>query len=193
MPERALCIALVGAESTGKTTLAAALAYRLAQDTGLRVAWVPEWLRLWCDENGRTPRQDEQRSILLTQHARIAAAAATHDVVICDTTALMTAVYSRIVFADRSLDAQAAALHRCIDLTLLTALDLPWVADGAQRDGPQVRGPVDSALRELLDEHQLPWVAVSGSGGARLERAVEAAAPWLRSRRLHCTARLPGG
>jgi nicotinamide riboside kinase len=188
-----LRIALIGAESTGKTTLAAALAARLAQDTGLRVTWVPEWLRLWCDEHGRTPRQDEQAAILQTQHARIEAAAARHDIVVCDTTALMTAVYSRIVFGDRSLDGQAAALHREMDLTLLTALDLPWVADGAQRDGPQVRGPVDSALRELLDAHGLPWVVVGGSGAARVEHALAAVTPMLRQRSLHCTARLPGG
>jgi nicotinamide riboside kinase len=188
-----LRIALIGAESTGKTTLAAALAARLAQDTGLRVTWVPEWLRLWCDEHGRTPRQDEQAAILQTQHARIEAAAARHDIVVCDTTALMTAVYSRIVFGDRSLDAQAAALHREMDLTLLTALDLPWVPDGAQRDGPQVRGPVDSALRELLAAHGLPWVVVAGSGAARVEHALAAVAPVLRQRHLHCTARLPGG
>jgi nicotinamide riboside kinase len=180
MADNTMLIALVGAESTGKTTLAAALAARLAQDTGLRVAWVPEWLRLWCDENGRTPQQHEQQSILLTQHARIDAAAATHDIVVCDTTALMTAVYSRIVFGDRTLDAQAADLHRRMDLTLLTAIDLPWVADGAQRDGPQVRVPVDSALRELLSSNGLPWCGVAGSGAARLQAAADAVAPLLR-------------
>ncbi len=181
MADAALRIALVGAESTGKTTLAATLAARLAQDTGLRVAWVPEWLRLWCDENSRTPRQDEQAAILQTQHQRIEAAAALHDIVVCDTTALMTAVYSRIVFGDRSLDAQAAALHQRMDLTLLTALDLPWVADGAQRDGPQVRGPVDSALRELLGAHGLAWSVVGGSGAARVQHALDAVQPLLRA------------
>ncbi len=179
MPERALRIALLGAESTGKTTLAAALAPRLAQDTGLRVAWVPELLREWCDHVGRTPQVHEQASILRGQHERIEAAAASHDVVVCDTTALMTAVYSRIVFGDRSLDARAVDLHRRMDLTLLTALDLPWVAD-PQRDGPQVRVPVDNALRELLNGNGLPWSAVAGSGAARLEAAVDAVAPLLR-------------
>ena len=179
MPERALCIALLGAESTGKTTLAAALAPRLAQDSGLRVAWVPELLREWCDRVGRTPQVHEQASILRGQHERIETAAATHDVVICDTTALMTAVYSRIVFDDRTLDARAVALHRRMDLTLLTAIDLPWVADG-QRDGPQVRVPVDTALRELLNGNGLPWSLVAGSGSARLEAAVDAVAPLLR-------------
>lgn len=180
MPEGTLRIALLGAESTGKTTLAAALAPRLAQDSGLRVAWVPELLRAWCDRAGRTPRVDEQAAILRGQHERIEAAAAEHDVVICDTTALMTAVYSRIVFGDRSLDALAVALHRRMSLTLLTAIDLPWVADGQQRDGPQVRVPVDSALRELLASNGLAWSLVAGSGAARLEAAVDAVAPLLR-------------
>jgi nicotinamide riboside kinase len=180
MADTALCIALLGAESTGKTTLAAALAPRLAQDTGLRVVWVPELLRGWCDHAGRTPRAHEQASILRGQHERIAAAAAAHDVVICDTTALMTAVYSRIVFGDRTLDAHAVDLHRRMDLTLLTAIDLPWVADGQQRDGPQVRVPVDTALRELLIDNGLPWSLVAGRGAARLEAAVDAVAPLLR-------------
>jgi nicotinamide riboside kinase len=176
----ALRIAILGAESTGKTTLAAALAPRLAQDTGLRVAWVPELLREWCEHVGRTPQAHEQAAILRAQHERIEAAAAAHDVVICDTTALLTAVYSRMVFGDRTLDERAVALHRRMSMTLLTALDLPWVADGLQRDGPQVREPVDTMLREFLIGHGLPWSLVAGQGAARLEAAVDALAPLLR-------------
>ena len=176
-------IALLGAESTGKTTLAAALAQRLADETGLRCTWVPEWLRLWCEQQGRTPRADEQAAIAREQHARIAEAAVTHELVVCDTTALATAVYSQLLFADESLHEEAAALHRAqVSLTLLTALDLPWVADGLQRDGPQVREPVDAALRALLQAQRLPWVLVSGAGEARLEAAVNAVAPLLRRR-----------
>jgi nicotinamide riboside kinase len=173
-------IAIVGAESTGKTTLAAALAPRLARDTGLRVAWVPEVLREWCTHMGRTPQAHEQAALVRAQNERITAAAAAHDVVVCDTTALMTAVYSRYVFGDRSLDARAVALHRRMSLTLLMALDLPWQPDGLQRDGPQVREPVDNLLRELLVTHGLPWSLVSGTGTARLEAALDAVAPLLR-------------
>ncbi len=177
---RALMIAIVGAESTGKTTLAEALAPRLAQLSGLKVCWVPEVLRDWCDQQGRTPRADEQATIAEAQHQRIDTAAADHEVVICDTTALMTAVYSRLIFGDRALDARALTLHRRMSLTLLTALDLPWVADGLQRDGPQVRAPVDALLREWLMAHGVPWSVVGGSGRMRLERAVDAVAPLLR-------------
>ena len=177
----AICIGIVGAESTGKTTLAAALAESLARETGRRVAWVPEVLREWCEHTGRTPLIHEQASIMRAQHERLNAAAETHEVVVCDTTALMTAVYSRIVFGDRSLDERAVALHRRAGLTLLTALDLPWVADGLQRDGPQVREPVDNALRELMNAHGIAYAIVSGSGDARLQNALAATLPLLHA------------
>lgn len=179
----ALVIAVVGAESTGKTTLAAALAERIAHDTGLACTAVDEHLRQWCEREQRTPRRDEQQAIAQAQQARVARAAASHDVVVADTTALMTAVYSRLVFGDDSLDAWAAQAHRdLVHLTLLTALDLPWVPDGLQRDGPQVRGPVDAALRELMSRNGIGWSLVSGHGDARLDRALDAAAPLLRER-----------
>lgn len=181
MPD-ATRIAIVGAESTGKTTLASQLAPRLAQDTGLRVAWVPEALREWCDRVGRTPLAHEQASILRAQHERIEAAAAAHDVVVCDTTALMTAVYSRLIFGDRSLDERAMSLHRRMALTLLTAPDLPWVPDGHQRDGEHVREPVDALLRELLLAHRVPWAVIAGDGAVRLQQAVNAVLPLLRPR-----------
>lgn len=178
-----LVIAVVGAESTGKTTLASELATRLAADTGLACTHVDEHLRHWCEAAGRTPRIDEQQGIAQAQMELIAQAAASHDVVVADTTALMIAVYSRLVFGDRSLDAWAGAEHgRSVALTLVTALDLPWVPDGLQRDGPHVRAPVDAMLRELLVAHGIGWSLVSGSGAARLESALDAVAPLLRAR-----------
>jgi hypothetical protein len=59
-------------------------------------------------------------------------------------------------------------------LTLLTGLDLPWVADGLQRDGPHVREPVDALIRGSLARAQLPYHVVYGQGTERLARAVDA-------------------
>jgi nicotinamide riboside kinase len=179
----ALVIAIVGAESTGKTALAAALAERVAAETGLACTWVPEHLRRWCEHEGRTPRPDEQPAIAAAQRDLIESAAMANDVVIADTTPLMTAVYSRKLFADDALTAGAVAWQRRCGLTLLTALDLPWVADGLQRDGPQVRAPIDALLRELLMHHRLPWALVAGLGDERVENALDAIAPLLRQRR----------
>jgi nicotinamide riboside kinase len=178
----ALVVAIVGAECTGKTTLAQALRDRLVDETGLAVAVVGEWLRTWCNREGRTPRPDEQRGIARHQHGLIAAAAEAADLVVCDTTALTTAVYSRVLFDDRALEPMALALHRDVSLTLLTALDLPWEADGFLRDGVQVQQPVDDALRELLGRSGRPWVTIGGTGARRLEAALDAVAPLLRSR-----------
>jgi len=179
-----LRIAIVGAESTGKTALAEQLALRLAGRTGWPSTWVPEWLRAWCDREGRTPRRDEQRAIAEQQQVLIEAAAARHALVVCDTTPLMTAVYSRLLFWDTSLDGYALARQREVTLTLVTAPDIPWVADGLQRDGPQVRGPVDEAVRELLTEHHLPWARVTGEGEARVDNAEAAVMAHLRGKGL---------
>lgn len=169
---RGFVVALLGAESTGKTTLAAALGTLLRAE-GHDVAVVPEFLREFCDGHRRTPRRDEQRDIAATQTARIATAAADHALVIADTSALMIAVYSEQVFGDPGLYAEAQAAHAdgC-DLTLLTALDLPWQADGLQRDGPQVRGPVDARLRAALARAGVGYGVVAGSGPARTAAAL---------------------
>jgi nicotinamide riboside kinase len=172
-------LAIVGAESTGKSTLAHALAQRLGTLGPWRTTWVAEHLRAWCDAHGRTPLAHEQQSIAAEQAHRIEAAEASHDIVVCDTTPLMTAVYSRQVFGDRSLEAMALDWQRQCHLTLLTALDLPWQADGLQRDGPQVREPVDTALRELLIGAALPFVVIAGQGAARLDAAIDAVTPHL--------------
>jgi nicotinamide riboside kinase len=178
-----LIIAIVGAESTGKTSLARGLARALAARSGLACSWVPEYLRHWCQTHGRTPRRDEQAGIARMQSALIEAAAARHAVVVCDTTALMTAVYSHVVFGDDALDDEALALHARCRLTLLTALDLPWVADGFIRDGAHVRQPVDARTRGLLARGGLPWSLMSGSGDARLQAALAVCAPQLPDRR----------
>ena len=176
-----LRIALLGAESTGKTALAQALARRIADDTGLRTAWVPEYLREWCDAAGRTPRIDEQAGIAEEQARRIDAVVADHDVVICDTTPLMISVYSEFVFGDRSLHGRAVAWQRRCALSLVTALDLPWQADGLQREGPHVQGPVDALVRGLLIGAGLPWASIGGRGERRLEAALDAVTPLLRA------------
>jgi nicotinamide riboside kinase len=166
-------VALLGAESTGKTTLARQLAARLG-DEGRRVAVVGEVLREFCDRHGRTPQVHEQSGIAAEQSRRIAEAAAAHEVVVADTTALMIAVYSEHVFGDTSLYAPALADHARVDLTLLTALDLPWQADGLQRDGPHVRAPVDARVRHALAHASLPFSVVAGTGELRAANALAA-------------------
>lgn len=168
-----LKIALLGAESTGKTQLAKALAENL-RARGHSVALVPEWLRSWCDQAGRTPRADEQQAIARTQAEHIAQVPAATEYLLADTTALMTAVYSDLLFGDHSLYPLAWELQRGFDLTLVTGLDLPWVADGLQRDGQHMREPVDARLRAALARDGIAYQVVYGRGSARTANALRA-------------------
>ncbi len=166
-------IAIVGAESTGKTTVASQLATALRAE-GRSVTLVSEYLREFCELQGRTPHVHEQAAIAAEQTRRIAEAAQTHELVVADTTAVMIAVYSETVFADRSVYAQAEASQREYGLTLLTALDLPWRADGLQRDGPHVREPVTALVRTSLARAGVAYSVISGAGDERLASALAA-------------------
>jgi nicotinamide riboside kinase len=162
-------IALLGAESTGKTQLSLALAQAL-RARGQVVHLVSEYLRTWCDAQGRTPEPHEQAQI--AQQQADAVLQHTLGTVIADTTPMMTAVYSHKLFNDTSLYPMAAAHQRLYDMTLVTGLDLPWVADGLQRDGPQVREPVDGMLRAALQNAGVAYKVVYGQGEDRLNNAL---------------------
>ncbi|AQR70409.1 nicotinamide-nucleotide adenylyltransferase [Janthinobacterium sp. LM6] len=164
--ERCVRVAILGAESSGKSTLAAALAERYGS------VWVPEYLREFVETQGRVPVAADQFGIARMQLAREnAAAAQAQHFLFCDTTPLMTAVYSRHYFhgVDAPLAALADDYH--YGLTLVTAPDSPWVADGLQRESEAVRQLIHRQLLEELAERQISYLLVSGSLAARLEQA----------------------
>lgn len=166
-------VCIIGAESTGKTTLARLLAQHFGSP------WVPEYLRDFCDSRGRTPTRNEQSLILETQHINeLAAGADAADrrerYVFCDTAPLLTAVYSDFVFADTSLYARARTLHAHYALTLLLAPDIAWVPDGLQRDGEQVRVPITQMIVRELAQIGAPCAAIGGQGDSRLAAAIAA-------------------
>lgn len=170
---RPLRIAIVGAESTGKSWLTQALA-GILRDRGQAVHTVDEVLRHWCDRAGRTPQRHEQMAIAQQQ------ADAAHPVahqspdtwLLSDTTPLMTAIYSHLLFDDERLYPMALAHQTLYDITLVMGLDLPWVPDGLQRDGPQVRGPIDTLVRQALERSGTPYRVVYGQGPRRLDNAL---------------------
>ncbi len=162
-------IALLGAESTGKTSLCQGITQAL-QSLGLDATAVPETLREWCDVNGRTPLVHEQAAIAKRQAERIFSI--TKGWVIADTSPLLTAVYSDYIFQDKTLYAQALQQQAQFDVTLVMGLDLPWVADGLQRDGAHVREPVDTLIRQALQSADLPFKVIYGQSDARLSAAI---------------------
>jgi nicotinamide riboside kinase len=163
-------IALVGAKGTGKSQLAQALCARLRQ-SGLAVHPVDDYMGEWCEKHQRTPRQDEQLHIVETQIARVLAAPA-NALVIADTTPLMTAIHSQILFNDDSLNELALTHQNLYQVTLLTGLDLPWISDGLRRNSLHFREPVDAAVRQMLSLAGLPYQVVYGTNEQRIENAL---------------------
>lgn len=169
-------VALLGGESTGKSSLAQALLDHLKHAHGPHGVRVPEHLRGWCEHHGRAPHQHEQAALAAAQTRAIAAARATPgvQVVVADTTALMVAAYSEQYFNDTTLWPQALADHALVDLTLLMGLDLPWVADGLCRDGPAARQTTDTLLRARLGQAGISFQTIYGTGEARVSQALRA-------------------
>lgn len=165
-------ICLMGAECTGKTSLAQALAHHLGGP------WVPEYLRDFCDEQGRVPVQAEQAQIMRSQFEReqqvLAQAPSGCAYVLCDTAPLLTAVYSAHYFSDHSLLECAHVLHQRYALTLLLNPDLDWAADGVQRDSASARQTVHTLLQHELQAQRHPMIEVGGVGEARLAAAINA-------------------
>ena len=164
-------IALLGAESTGKTSLSLGIAQTL-QSLGLNATVVPEVLREWCNARGRTPLQHEQADIAQQQAQRIFGVASGW--VIADTSPLMTAIYSDFIFQDKSLYADGLAHQLQFDLTLVMGLDIAWMPDGLQRDGAHVREPIDALLRQALSSASIPFKVIYGQHEARLNAALMA-------------------
>jgi len=170
-------ICLLGAECTGKTTLARTLALHF------NGRYVPEALRQFCDDHGRTPTQAEQSTLINLQLAQEDQAEQLgyqlgHDLLFCDTAPLLTAVYSQHYFDDHSLAERARSLHPRYSLTLLLEPDLPWVVDGLQRDGPSAQAQVHALLRQALAGVD-DVVPVGGTGHFRTHAAISAMERWL--------------
>lgn len=182
-----MIVALLGAECTGKSTLAHALAHHLraAMERLGRpphVAVVDEWLRTWCETQGRPPQAHEQAQVAAQQDERIRHAAqhvGPQGWVLADTTSLMTAAYSDHYFGSTpwfDRPPPEAALPMGPHVHLLLGLDLPWQADGPWRDGPTAQAAVDACLRQRLLASGRRHHAVYGQGPARTAAALAALA-----------------
>ena len=159
-------VAILGAESTGKSTLAAELAQRYHS------LWVPEYLREFVETEQRVPYETDQLCIARTQMAREnAAAAQLRGFLFCDTTPFMTAIYSGVYWG--RVNPALAALDRHYDyaVTLVAAPDLPWVADGLQRESEAVRQQVHQALVDKLGRRAIAFTLLTGNLEQRVAQA----------------------
>lgn len=158
-------IALLGGESTGKTTLAAALAERL------ETVWVPEYGReLWQVRGGELAYAD-MLEIARTQLARERTAMArANRYVVCDSSPLTTLFYSVAMFgrADPALELLAGQRYDC---TFLCESDFPFVQDGTRRDAA-FQASQQRWYRDELQRRKIPYTVLTGSVNQRVDDAL---------------------
>lgn len=176
-------VVLLGAESTGTTTLTGALARHLG------VPHTYEYLRDVCArkaaENGgsffdvvwTTEDFDE---VADGQDALEDAVVAGHggapSCVVCDTDALATALWHRRYLGDApDRFTRRAAAARPLLYVLTSPEGVAFEQDG-WRDGEHVRTDMHGWFREALAAQPVPWIEVVGPPEERLGQVVEALA-----------------
>lgn len=155
---------ILGGESSGKTTLARALARHLG------TVWVPEYGRTLWERQGGVLAFGDMLHIGVTQAAHETALAAQADRwLVCDTGALVTAFYSEVMFG--KVDPALVALFRQpYGATFVCAPDFAFVQDGTRRD-QAFRQRQHVWYCEALDRRGIPYTLLSGPLDDRIGQA----------------------
>ena len=179
-------IAVYGPESTGKTTLA----QQLAEHFGTH--WVAEYAREYLQHKWDTKQEictpEDLLPIAIGQVASENKALQTaSDFIFCDTTVLVTKVYSEMYyqFCDPVLD-KAARKHK-YDLFFLTDIDVPWEADDL-RDRPEQREAAMAQFEAALVANEKPYIRLSGSKEERLGTAIQICMDYQKAKALGFSA-----
>jgi NadR type nicotinamide-nucleotide adenylyltransferase len=165
-------VAIIGAESTGKTTLARLLAEHY------RTPWAPEYGRFYTEPMPdpaaiawATPdfvhiaEVQNRLEDMLARHA--------NRLLICDTDALTTWLWHERYIRRDAPEVRALAAGRRYALTILTTDDIPWEDDGT-RDRPEERALFQTRFVEELRASGRRFVQVAGTVEQRLDAATAA-------------------
>ena len=164
-------VVIVGAESTGTTTLAAHLA------AALRTNWVAEYGREYSARKQAAGdavwHSDEFLEIAREQTRREdRAAREANRVLVCDTNAFATMLWHRRYMGTEDERLISFAKTCRADLYLLTGDEIPFVQDGL-RDGEHLRHDMHRWFEEALGAQIVPWRIVRGSPAERVRRSLE--------------------
>ena len=174
-------IVVLGPESTGKSTLCAALA------SHYQTIWTPEYARQFLSEHGTKYTYDDLLTIAKGQIKNEDEAYAslnknivdhhtknTSNKLIVDTDMYVMKVWCEYVFNNCHHYILEQINQRTYDLYLLCDIDLPWAAD-EMREYPDA-GPrleLFTIYKELLINQNTPWGIVSGTGAQRTTNAIQ--------------------
>lgn len=161
-------IAIVGPESTGKSTISPQLAAHY------KTTWVPEYARAYCSQlKGPCTFEDEINMFRgqLKLEERLLPMA--NELLICDTTFITVKIWSDYVFGKSPQEVLDELPKHLYDFYLLMNIDLPW-EDDPLRDFPNQREYFMEVWHRELQALNAKYVVISGSKEKRFQHAVEA-------------------
>lgn len=168
-------IAIVGPESTGKSTISPMLAEHY------ETVWVPEYAREYCekltapctweDEINMFRGQLELEKKLLPKANKI---------LICDTTFITVKIWSDQMFGKSPQEVLDELPKHTYDFYLLMNIDLPWENDPL-RDFPHLREHFMEVWHQELQALGARYEVISGTNAQRFRNAVKAIDHFLKS------------
>jgi NadR type nicotinamide-nucleotide adenylyltransferase len=159
-------IAIVGPESTGKSTIS----HQLAQH--YNTIWVPEYAREYCEKLSQPCTWDDEINMFRGQLAlenRLISKA--NKLLICDTTFITVKVWSDYVFGKSPQEVLDEIPRHPYDIYLLMDIDLPWQEDPL-RDFPHMREYFMEVWHNELKALGATYKTISGTDIVRLQNAI---------------------
>jgi NadR type nicotinamide-nucleotide adenylyltransferase len=161
-------IAIVGPESTGKSTLSEQLA-RYYQ-----TIWVPEFSRDYCSKlTGPCSWQDELNMFYGQLELEEQLLPKANKLLICDTTFITVKIWCDHTFGNSPTEVLEALPKHPYDYYLLMDIDLPWEEDPL-RDFPDLREHFMAIWHQELQALGARYDVVSGDNEQRLKNAIKA-------------------
>jgi NadR type nicotinamide-nucleotide adenylyltransferase len=166
-------IAVVGPESTGKSTISKQLAIYY------NTVWVPEYARGYCEKLlAECTWEDEINMFRGQLDLEKQMASEANGILICDTTFITVKIWSDHMFGRTPQEVlDKLPLHK-YDFYLLMDIDLPWEEDPL-RDFPHMREHFMEVWHNELKALKATYSLISGSEEERLRNAIRAVDSYL--------------
>lgn len=165
-------ICVVGAESTGTTTLAKSLAEHY------KTIWVPEFGRMYWEAKINLPNSSKWETdefiFIASAQNRLEdyLAQQCNRILICDTDSFATYLWHERYVGNISNEVDKLSSGRNYDLYLLTGDEIPFVQDGT-RDGEHIRNSMNKRFEEELRKRKKPFIKIIGNHNERMSIAIK--------------------
>jgi NadR type nicotinamide-nucleotide adenylyltransferase len=193
MNKNLIRIVVIGPESTGKSSLCAALAEHFHTE------WCPEYAREYLTDHGKDYTYEQldeiargqirledeyAKKVLEREASMMKPESKTGALLFIDTDMYVMRVWCEFVFGKCHPWILEEIKKRKYDLYLLCNTDLAWQKDHL-REYPdlETREKLHGIYRDLLRNQQVPWAEISGIGESRIANAIKVVEDFLLQHR----------